>query len=107
VVDRLWISPHVVTVADDGPACEALQARGVSFIDRNLICLHPDVTGTARAETLLHECLHLLWHNAGLGADEFLADVEERVVTALAPRLLALLVENPKLVETLWELERT
>ena len=51
------------------------------------------------ALTLIHECLHAMWWDAGLPKKEG----EERIVSALEGRLGALIRDNPKLVSYLQE----
>lgn len=52
------------------------------------------------AETLLHEILHTLTVATGLTA-ELDPDVEEGLVTRLTPRLLAVLRDNPAVIDYL------
>ena len=51
------------------------------------------------ALTLIHECLHAMWWDAGLPKKEG----EERIVSALEGRLGALIRDNPKLITYLQE----
>lgn len=49
-----------------------------------------------RALTLLHECLHACWWDAGLTRNKI---TEEEVVSGLEGRLGALIRDNPKLID--------
>jgi hypothetical protein len=54
-------------------------------------------------ETLLHEVLHALLEDAvilNLFTDD---DHEERLVRYLSPKLMAVMQDNPKLVDYLWK----
>lgn len=55
-------------------------------------------------DTVIHEALHAILYLAGLlNALELNHETEERLVVTLAPWLLALLRDNPKLVDFLLE----
>lgn len=69
-------------------------------IESLLIRLRNDRPHTARAESLVHESLHAMFWDAGL-QETPVDEHEELLVTALAPRLLALLRDNPDLVRYL------
>jgi len=56
------------------------------------------------AEVIVHELLHAAWFQAGLPRSEGSMVEEETVVTALAPPLVDLLVENPNLLTFLRKL---
>lgn len=58
-----------------------------------------DVDPQQVRDTLLHEILHALWKESGLGAGEGAS--EEVIVRQLATSLLATLRENPPLVRFL------
>lgn len=55
----------------------------------------PDAT----ADTLIHECLHHFFRTSALTAID--SGDEEQIVNFLAPNLLAMLRDNPDLVEWL------
>lgn len=54
--------------------------------------------GSAVVSDLLHECLHAWCEDAGAGWDR---DDEEKIASALAPRLTAFLADNPDAVREL------
>jgi predicted SprT family Zn-dependent metalloprotease len=51
-------------------------------------------------DTMLHEVLHVVFHQAGLAAtvDNWTHDFEELMVTVLTPWLLSAIRDNPQLV---------
>ena len=62
---------------------------------RCLIEVNKDTDKRQQADTLVHEVMHAMFFDAGLqDGDEF----EERVVSALAPRLTAFLADNKDVV---------
>ena len=91
------LGPHTYEVRTDVESIRQLRAeerRGDSFADLLYLRLDTDLPRTSLAETLLHEAMHIAWHQAGVTD----SDDEERTVTALAPRLLELLRRNPEVV---------
>ena len=66
---------------------------------KHVVALHPDQSAVRLRSTLMHELLHALCDLTGVDDDK----AEERIVTVLAPALLALLRENPRLLEWLTE----
>lgn len=48
-------------------------------------------------DTLLHECLHAVWIDAGL--DEMENLTEEQIINTIAPRLVSMMRVNPELME--------
>ena len=75
---------------DSGEQGETIESSQLIFVRPS----GPDAT----ADTLLHECLHAIWCQARRNKDD-----EEEIVSALAPRILSLLRDNPKLVSFLVE----
>lgn len=72
--------------------------------DQTAIELRKDQSVSGLRDTLLHEALHAVVYLAGLRvALELTHKQEERLVVTLAPWVLALLRDNPKLVEFLLE----
>lgn len=63
-----------------------------------VITLAPLDSHDVMAVTCAHEVLHALWYLAGIGDGEESDTVEEDCVNRLAPLLVQLLRENPKLV---------
>lgn len=96
------IGPHVYTVdssADTGRLLRDENSCGDSRPDHLLIRLDPDRPPTSIAETLLHEIVHCCWSLTALRAIEH--PDEEQAATALAPWLLAMLRDNPAVVDYL------
>jgi hypothetical protein len=75
-------------------------AWGLSVYASQSILLEKDMTKSFKREVLLHEILHCVMLNAGghLGCED-----EELVIRTIAPSLLAVLRENPELIEYLLE----
>ena len=84
VVDDARIPPDLYGQCDKG---------------KHVVALHPDQSAVRLRSTLMHELLHALCDLTGVDDDK----AEERIVTVLAPALLALLRENPRLLEWLTE----
>lgn len=82
-------------VVDDGRIPDGLY--GVCDKGQQVIALHPFQGEVRSRVTLLHEVLHACADVAGVDDDK----AEERVVTVLAPVLLAVLRGNPRLVDWL------
>ena len=90
---RVVIGPfsyQVVVDADRLPA----DLYGQCDKGKHVIALHPDQSDPRLRATLVHELLHALCDLTGLDDDK----TEERIVTVLAPALLAVLRDNPRLV---------
>ena len=95
---RVVIGPfsyQVVVDADRLPA----DLYGQCDKGKHVIALHPDQSAPRLRATLVHELLHALCDLTGLDDDK----AEERLVTVLAPALLAVLRDNPRLVAWLAE----
>jgi hypothetical protein len=73
---------------------------GLSSIENQTIFIKPGMGRDATADTLLHECLHMILQtsSAGLSAAD-----EETVVRAITPQLLDMLRKNPDIVVYLLE----
>ncbi len=99
----IYIGPFVYEVQCSPISTLTLAAQQrigeCSYEDLAIRLAHSLAPGQTR-ETLLHEAMHALSNMAGL--DHELGDeAEEKVVRRLAPLLLALLRDNPKLVRFL------
>ncbi len=102
-----WRAPRVVVV---GPHTYTIRSLKGFYADHDLygatwhpkleIGMDSEIALSQAQDTLLHECLHTLFEHSGLSHK--LNDAkEEKFVRRLAPWLLMLLRENPKLVEFL------
>lgn len=68
------------------------------------ILLRNDQSESSLRDTLIHEALHAIVYLSGIRENLSLShEDEEKLVVALSPWLLALLRDNPKLVEFLLE----
>jgi hypothetical protein len=74
--------------------------QGNTLFERQRIAIRPGLAPGLEAEVVTHECLHTLTELTGQAA-RLGPKREEELVRALAPALLALLRENPRLVEYL------
>lgn len=101
IPDHITVGPHQVQVRHDHDTAQLLRGdgtRGDSRPDELIIRLDPERPHTGVAETLLHEVIHMAWHQTSLRCTPDLVDHEEPIVTALAPVLLGVLRANPQLV---------
>jgi len=80
-----------IVLADDGHEADVCHRTSV-------IRIPADAEPRALATLLLHETLHVLLDDAGVALPR---KDEERIVTALAPRLAAFLADNPDAVREL------
>jgi hypothetical protein len=100
IPDPVTVGPHAIEVRHDSDTAQLLRSdgmRGDSRPDELLVRLDSDRPHTAVAETLLHELIHIAWHQTPLRCSD-LDDHEEPIVSALAPVLLGVLRANPQLV---------
>lgn len=60
------------------------------------IFLDPETTQQKKEQTFLHECMHAIWWQTGLGKryDKDKAIIEEEIVSALSSGLYQVLKEN-------------
>lgn len=106
MVRKIKVTPHEVEVRFDRDAMAAASANGVYLGDVNTILLSPGCDPLVERETMLHEALHAIWNQTLL--DKLYPDEEpdspgEAIISTLAPRLLAVLRDNPQLVAYLTE----
>jgi hypothetical protein len=101
---RVQVGPHRYRLVIDADAMNRASAEhGTRLLGRCdneqlLIVVDPRQAPSQQRETVVHELLHAACDLAGLSEDALADDVEERVVRRLAPVLLQVLVDNPKLV---------
>jgi len=79
-------------VTNDG---QHRQLWGVFIEQQGLIVLASEASQSRKQVTLVHEALHGILNNANV------ADQDEEQITLLAPGIVALLRDNPKLVKYL------
>ena len=101
------IGPHNISIVVDEVANLRMQDDLESRLSasyhqgRNEIAVKPDLHRDQEADSVLHEILHAIIRNLGLGSGSSVladADAEESLVAALSPALLDLLRRNPDLV---------
>jgi hypothetical protein len=93
---RIVIGPYEYRVVVDADRIPA-DLYGLCDKGKHVISLHPEQSPTRLRSTLVHELLHALCDLTGVDDDK----AEERIVTVLAPAVLALLQDNPRLVNWL------
>jgi hypothetical protein len=97
------VGPHVYSVVRKTEE-EMPDALGDTDFDANEIRIRKNMSKTKSQEILLHELLHACTYPSVTGAyegeEKFMA---EEFVNAVAPVLLQVLKDNPKLVEYLIE----
>jgi len=90
------VGPHTYSVTTDGISDDLV---GDTDCTQLIIRVRAGLPESVTAEVLIHECLHALWDGTPLRCMD--SEVEESVVSALAPGLLELLRRNPKLLAVL------
>lgn len=65
------------------------------------VAVHPDLLPRRARQTLLHETLHLAWHESPLMEVPKLAQFEEVVIAGLEHSLFDIIQRNPTLVKYL------
>lgn len=83
---------------------EDSDAVGLTGPETQRILLDPKLGPDVERETVLHECLHGVFFQAGLRLEPWHRDkVEEKIIWSIAPRILSLLKDNGELLEYLTE----
>lgn len=95
---------HVAKIRKENPE-DHEEACGYTVNLRQLILLDPDQEKDMLADTLLHEILHALYYTSGLGEIE--SPTEEQIVFIYSPHLLALLRNNPEILQFMLENRQT
>lgn len=70
---------------------------GACVYNHQTIYLSPNQLHQSASDTLLHEVLHAIWHEAGIEHNEII--VEETVVRTLSTWLRIVFTDNPELVK--------
>ena len=70
---------------------------GACVYEHQIIYLSPNQLHQSASDTLLHEILHAIWHEAGLEHSDVL--IEETVVRTLATWLRIVFRDNPQIVK--------
>ncbi len=93
--ESVRIGPHTYRVVPVGDAV-LVDAGRCSQVDKVglVISVDASLAPSMFADALLHECGHGLLDVLGLSEDD-----EERICQLLGPALLALIVDNPKLIK--------
>lgn len=94
----LHVGPIPFTVKVDNDACVAGGVSGATMNDSQLIFIQDKVALQTMQDTLLHESMHAIWNQTSLTIEYPDADADspgEKLIRTLAPRILALLKDNP------------
>jgi hypothetical protein len=70
---------------------------GACVYSHQIIYLSPNQLHQSASDTLLHEVLHAIWHEAGIEHNEII--VEETVVRNVSTWLRIVFTDNPELVK--------
>lgn len=103
---KIKVGPFDYAVDDDLPALRkemvALKAELLGWSDEITlrISINPEQAPGMLRDTLLHEVLHQVFNMTGQ-ADEWGKEGAEEAILRLTPALLAVLRENPKVVDYL------
>lgn len=96
------IGPHTYAVQSDETADLELDADDNVGSCTSYLCrirVHSKATLSMQRDALLHEVMHAVWYQVGLGASKRLN--EEQIILAMTTPLLDVLQANPHLVEFL------
>jgi len=81
------------------------EADGMCLKHQQRVILTSEIRGQYAAEVLTHELLHAAWSASSLDASEA-KEHEELIVSTLAPSVLDLIIQNPKIIAYLKELHK-
>lgn len=85
---------------------EDSEAVGLTGPETQRILIDPKLGPDVERETVLHECLHGIYFQAGLRLEQWSRDkIEEKIIWSMAPRILELLKDNPELTEYLLKVQ--
>lgn len=100
MIRSLKVAPYRYKVIQHKGLSAAAGVLGACANDELHILMDPDSPPMVYAETLFHETLHAIWNQTFL-ATKYSSQEEEDIIYTLTPRIVALLRDNPKLVEEL------
>lgn len=103
---KVKVGPYDYGVRFDDDAMSAAGANGACLPDTATVLLDSTCSPSTERDTVLHELLHAVWKQTHLVIDYPDSDSDspgEKLIQTLAPRLLGLLRDNPKLVTYLTE----
>lgn len=78
---------------------EDLEDMGLCNSEKLVIEINPNYPHQVQRETLLHECLHALFH------DSFVVETkdEEKIVRTISPKIMQVILDNPELKSFLFD----
>lgn len=100
---KLKVGPSTYAIRDDADEMNRISRREkddlFGYCDHRHLTIHidPDQADDYKRETVLHEVLHAVVSLTNL-SEEWGVEKEERMVARVAPLLLGVLRDNPKLV---------
>ena len=95
--ESVKVGPHDIPIAE---APESFDSFGQYTYDPPMILIREGGAHSQRADTLLHEILHVIWKDSQVVKLMELKDLDEReeaMVRVLATQLTAILRDNPKI----------
>lgn len=98
------VGPWSIKVVWDKEACEASGCTAQYMGDTGWVIISDNGANHIIKDSMLHELLHAIWHQTGLKVpypDTKKNSPGEGIITVVATALLALLRDNPELVEWL------
>lgn len=102
---KVYVAPHVMAILydDDNRLKELEDLNGLCDFDTGRIWIDRQQTPLMEKDTVLHEVLHAVLDQCGVKRrfKDVDKEFEEDVVVEIAPRLLQVLRDNPRLVEYL------
>lgn len=94
------VGPYEFTLVKDKWLGPIAQNAGVTGTDVERIHIATGLSKGMERDTVLHEALHAVWTQTALDR-KYDEEAEEEAIWQLSPRILALLRDNPELVEYL------
>lgn len=103
---QVRIGSKVLPLKADSAACKAGGVTGQALIDDFYVIYDDHRPGEVLKDSILHELVHVIWSETSLCLrfpDAGNESDGEHIIRDLTPRLLALLRDNPRLVQYLTE----
>ena len=99
-IERIYVAPYWYTIKYDKLLSSVAGVLGACGTDDLTMLMQADNPPDVMAETLLHEAMHAMWAQTNL-LKMFSSDEQEAVIYAMAPRIMAMLRDNPALARKL------
>ena len=98
--ETVYVEPYTYEVVQDANWSAQTGNMGNCMNDMQRIIIDSSLTPQSERDTVLHELLHAIWGQTSLQKRDT-EDQQEEAIWQLTPRILALLKDNPRLVEYL------